>query len=139
MDRLDAEALPEHVASLSSREKTVRLAAFSSILAGEPASIPSLVSQTALDPEDVAGALAGLVARGMVVLAPSGEVVGSAGLSLTPTPHRLRIRDRSLYTWCAEDAVGIPAALGIDAEIASACFRCGEPIRIELQNGRLAR
>ncbi len=138
MDRLDAGDLLAHPAALFPQEKTVRIAAFRSVLSGQPASLSSLVTCTGLSQEEVAGALEGLVAQGMVVLAPSGEVVGSGGLSLAPTSHQLRIRSRSLYTWCAEDAVGIPAALGADAEVSSACYRCGEPISVELKAGRLA-
>ena len=96
-------------------------------------------SGTALPLEDVCRTLESLAAKGLVVLAPTGEVVGSAGLSLAPTPHRLRIQGQHLYTWCAEDAIGIPAALGADAEVASACACCGEPIAIEIRAGHLVR
>ena len=137
MERLHAEALIAHLASLTLQERAVRLAAFRSILGGAPASARNLSSRTALPLEDVARTLESMVAKGMVVLAPSGEVVASGGLSLAPTPHSLRIQGQQLYTWCAADAVGIPAALGADAEVSSACSFCGEPIRIELTAGRL--
>lgn len=139
MERLDAEGLIAHLASLTLQERAVRLAAFRSILGGEPASAQNLSSRTSLPLEDVAHTLESLVAKGMAVLAPSGEVVASGGLSLVPTPHRLRIQGQHLYTWCAEDAVGIPAALGADAEVSSACCGCGEPIHIELKAGHLGR
>ncbi len=123
----------------ASPERAVRRAAFRSILGGVRASARDLSSGTALPLEDVCRTLESLVAKGLVVLAPTGEVVGSGGLSLVPTPHRLHIQGQQLYTWCAEDAVGIPAALGADAEVASACAFCGEPIAIEIQAGHLFR
>ena len=79
-----------------------------------------------------AGALLdGLTERGLMVVEPdSGRVVGSWGLSSVPADHRLRIRGGELYTWCAEDAVGIPAGLGEDASIASHCHLCGAPVNV---------
>jgi hypothetical protein len=81
--------------------------------------------------EKVGALLDGLTERGLVVVEPnSGRVVGSRGLSWVPTDHRLRIRGHTLYTWCAEDAVGIPAGLGEDASIASHCHLCGAPVNV---------
>ena len=78
------------------------------------------------------------IKRGMVVVEPDrGRVVGSWGLSLAPTDHRLRIRKRRLYTWCALDAVGIPAGLGENASIASHCYRCGAPVNVEMAAGQV--
>ncbi|HEY3059929.1 MAG TPA: organomercurial lyase [Chloroflexota bacterium] len=38
------------------------------------------------------------------------------GFSLVPArQHRLAMRGRQFWTWCAIDAVGIPAGLGEDA------------------------
>ncbi len=33
------------------------------------------------------------------------------------------------------DAVGIPAALGVDAQIASRCFHCGAPVALTIRVG----
>lgn len=79
----------------------------------------------------------GLVQRGIMVLDEKGDVVGSHGLSLVPTQHRLNINGRNLFTWCAADAVGIPAALGADTKIFSKCFQCHEPLKIEMVNGEI--
>ena len=39
------------------------------------------------------------------------------------------------YVWCAVDAVGIPAALGVDAQIASRCFFCGAAVSLTVKEG----
>ncbi len=39
-------------------------------------------------------------------------------------------------TWCAVDAIGIPAAPGIDALAITACPACGRSIEVEFRAGR---
>lgn len=58
-----------------------------------------------------------------------GAVVG-AGLTLEPTRHRFRLDGRTLYTWCAWDALLYPPMLGRPAEVESTCPATGEPIRM---------
>jgi len=119
-------------------EQAVCEAAFRGILDGEPVDQAGLVTATDLPPEGVRTLLQGLTERGLIVLEPnSGQVVGSWGLSSVQTGHRLRIRNRELFAWCALDAVGIPAALGEDANITSSCHQCGSIIHVELTRGRV--
>jgi alkylmercury lyase len=47
-----------------------------------------------------------------------GRLIGSA-LTLVPTPHRFRIMDNDLYTWCAHDTIFLPGLLGMAAEVVS--------------------
>jgi alkylmercury lyase len=47
-----------------------------------------------------------------------GRLIGSA-LTLVPTPHRFRINDRDLYTWCAHDTILLPGLLGTVAQVES--------------------
>jgi alkylmercury lyase len=124
----------------SADERAIRKAAFHAILAGEAIDCAGLVATTGFAPEKVDALLDELTGRGLAVVEPdSGRVVGSWGLSAAPTDHRLHIRGRTLYTWCAEDAVGIPAGLGEDASIASRCHQCGAPVNVEMVAGRVSR
>ena len=92
-------------------EWVVCKAAFHAILTGEAIDRTGLVVATGFAPEKVSTLLNKLNEQGLIVVEPdSGRVVGSWGLSSVPTDHRLRIRGRALHTWCALDAVGIPAA-----------------------------
>lgn len=57
----------------------------------------------------------------------AGNIVGW-GLTLAPTPHRLQMRDKPLFTWCAFDTVQLPPALQVEAQVHSTCPVTGEPI-----------
>lgn len=121
-------------------ELTIRKVAFKAILGGTPITRDGLVAATRLAPEKIDTLLEGLTKRGLIVLDPeSGQIVGSWGLSFVPTAHRLQIRERTLHTWCAEDAVGIPAALGEDARISSRCHECGVPVTINMIAGNITQ
>jgi hypothetical protein len=125
---------------ISDHEQAIRRVAFQAILRGETIDRAGLVVATGLMPEKVDTLLDGLAKRGLVVVEPgSGRVVGSWGLSLVPAGHRLRIRGRALYTWCAEDAIGIPAGLAEDANIISSCHQCGVPVNVEMAAGQVVR
>lgn len=78
--------------------------------------------------------------QGRLTLDERGEaIVAAGGLSLIPSRHRLLLDGRQLYTWCALDAVGIPAGLGVDARVESRCAACGSPVWLEIEAGELRR
>ena len=56
--------------------------------------------------------------------------------SAVPTPHRVHAAARRWYANCAWDAFGICAALHADGRVESACADCGEPITVEVRDGR---
>jgi len=60
---------------------------------------------------------------------------GVYGLTLKPTQHRLTLRGSTFFTWCAFDIVGIPAALGESAEIASECAHCRAAVSFAMTDG----
>jgi alkylmercury lyase len=60
-----------------------------------------------------------------------GRIVG-LGLTLRLTPHRLELEGRTLFAWCALDAVLFPALLGRPASIESPCRGTGELVRVEV-------
>lgn len=131
----DIGSLKKHYDKLKPEEKAIRLAAFYSILQGSKAGIGYLARKTSLDVDGVGRYIQGLSKAGAIVLDENGDVVGSHGLSLEPTPHRLNFNGRNLYTWCAADAIGIPAAMELDAKIVSSCAFCKDPVNIEFTKG----
>lgn len=135
----DSARLTKVVEPVTADEKALRLAAFRAILANAPASVQFLSQRTGLTPDAVADATNRLVDRGLLVCDSSGLVVGSWGLTLVPTSHQLRMLANTYYTWCAEDAVGIPAALNVDATVISSCFGCGQGVAIELEQGEVVK
>lgn len=60
------------------------------------------------------------------------RVVGFGGLTLTPTSHILELDGRTLYAWCALDALFLPELLGRPARIASTCPQTGETITLRV-------
>jgi hypothetical protein len=75
-----------------------------------------------------------------LVLEPDDEGLRMLNpFSIVPTPHRVEADGRSWYANCAWDALGIPAALHEDGVVHSECADCGEPVELEVHDGRLAR
>ncbi|MBN8579263.1 MAG: organomercurial lyase MerB [Anaerolineae bacterium] len=63
-----------------------------------------------------------------------GNVVG-AGLTLRPTPHHFTIDDRTMFTWCALDALMFPGLLGQSVQVESPCVTTGIPVRMTVTLG----
>jgi hypothetical protein len=125
------------ISSLTDAEAEVRRAAFRSIRKGRAPDAWDLAEATGLGVDAVKRTVGSLVRTGRAVV-NDGRVVGSAGLSLVPARHRLRLGEDEFHTWCAIDAVGIPAALGAHAVSRTACPACGRPIEVEFRGGRAA-
>jgi alkylmercury lyase len=119
-------------------EQAVCGAAFHAILNGQAIDPAGLAAALGFPAAKVDLLLENLIDRGMAVIDPdSGRVLASWGLSVTPTAHRLRIRGRELYAWCALDAIGIPAGLDENATIGSACHQCEAPVSVEMTAGQV--
>jgi alkylmercury lyase len=58
-----------------------------------------------------------------------GRIVGW-GLTLRPTRHKFNIDGKQLYTWCALDALFMPAVIGRPASVESPCAATGIPIQL---------
>ena len=59
----------------------------------------------------------------------AGNIVG-AGLTLRPTPHRFKLKDRTLFTWCALDSLMFPGLVGQTVQVESPCASTGHPVRV---------
>jgi hypothetical protein len=102
-------------------------AAFMAILDSRAPLLSDLTRATDASPDEVDR----LIGRGLM-LDDTGHVVAAHGLSLVPArQHRLTMRDRQFWTWCAIDVVGIPAGLAADAVAEATCHLCGTPVRLE--------
>lgn len=85
--------------------------------------------------EEAGRALAQLVGEGRAEVDDAGRVVGVHGLTLRETRHRFVQGGRRHFTWCAFDAVGIPAALALDADVRTSCPVCDRPLTIPVAAG----
>ena len=66
----------------------------------------------------------------------TGELRMANPFSAVPTAYRVHAVDRWWYANCAWDAFGICAALHADGTIEASCADCGEPLRVEVRDGR---
>ena len=125
-----------HSEEISEDAATLRAAGFKLLLAtGQPVTLDNLIAATDMAPERVAEIFESIRARGRVEFDNQGRLIGIAGLSLTPSRHRLSIGDTTRWAWCALDAVGILGALEATGSVRSADPQTGETIEIEFTRG----
>jgi len=86
------------------------------LAAGEPVSAEMVASKLGI-PASIAQSVFE-ASRGKGQWDDEGRLIGSA-LTLVPTPHRFKLNDRDLYTWCAHDTILLPGLLGAVAHVES--------------------
>lgn len=77
-----------------------------------------------------------LVRAGRLEVDEHGLLVGVHGLVARTTAHRIEHAAGMVHTWCAFDAIGIPAALGINATAVTRCPTCDLELRVVLDHGQ---
>ncbi|HEV2060422.1 MAG TPA: organomercurial lyase MerB [Solirubrobacteraceae bacterium] len=95
---------------------------------GEPVALEQLAATAGWSVEAVEAALR---AQMSAERDDEGRLVG-LGLTLRPTNHRFTVGGRTLFAWCASDALMFPVILGGPGVIESTCPQTGQTIRIEL-------
>lgn len=65
-----------------------------------------------------------------------GRLLGF-GLTLRPTPHRFTFDGRTVFGWCATDALMFPVALGTPGTVESTCPATGRLIKVEVTPERV--
>lgn len=130
------ESVEAFLRSFSSDEVAVTRAAFQELLRGRATRVDNVARVLGLPASVVETAVARLIERGMMGRdAETGDIVAARGLSLTKTPHTLMLDGHHIHAFCAIDAVGIPAALRLDARAESGCHLCGVPLTISFADG----
>jgi alkylmercury lyase len=95
---------------------------------GQPITPERIATVMERSPEEIAATLRQLPS---IELDEHGNVVG-AGLTLRPTPHRFITNDRTLFTWCALDALMFPGLLKQTVQVESPCVTTGIPVRVKV-------
>jgi alkylmercury lyase len=62
----------------------------------------------------------------------SGTRVVGFALTSIRTPHRVEFHGRTMWAWCAPDAIGIPGLIGAPVRVQSSCAATGDPVRVEV-------
>lgn len=97
---------------------------------GRPPTADEAAAGLEIDGAAARAAYRRLDGRHGVLLEPGGEAIRMAKpFSGVPTPFRVRANGRAYWANCALDALGIPAALGTDAEIEATLADDGTPAR----------
>lgn len=88
-------------------------------------------------PEEVVAGWRRLHAAHALVLQDEADEIRMANpFSAVPTAYRVHADGRWWYANCAWDAFGVLAALHADGRIEASCPDCGDPIAIEVKDGR---
>jgi len=112
-------------------------AAFRRLLrTGTAVSITDLAADLDRPEPQVELAVGELRSEGSIQVDDRGRVVGAAGLSIGPDRHRVEVGDRTFWTWCAYDILGIVGALQADATAYSASPHSGESLTVRFHQGR---
>lgn len=112
--------------------RRIAIAGFHALWSGDPVTLDDLVGGDAAALTEAADRLQ---AGGRIELSDDGHVLAVHGLARRPTRHRIEHDDGVINTWCALDAIGIPAALAIDARAVTHCLTCGTEIDVNLTHG----
>ena len=79
-----------------------------------------------------------LGAAKVLILAPNdGDIWAANPFCAVPSGFQVEAAGKSYSGICIWDALGIAAALGVDAVVRAPCGDCGEPMTIEVRDGKL--
>lgn len=118
-----------------SLEDRIRWIAFDELRHGRPVEPESLAISTGVSHDGVLAELRRLADGGRIEVDDAWSVIGSQGLTLRGTLHRLVLAGVELHTWCALDAIAIPAALELDADVDTVCGLCSQPLHVTVIDG----
>ena len=113
--------------ALDETEQRVAVTLYRTLAEGRPVTARSLADRSGLPEARVAGMLA---AWPGVFLDEAERIIGFWGLALPEMPHRYRVGEQQLYTWCAWDTLFITPILNQVAEVQSRCPISGRDVSL---------
>ena len=102
---------------------------------GQPVTLERLAAASSVPVQDVE---AGLRQQPGTDWDDQGRLLGF-GLTLRATPHRFSFDGRTVFAWCASDALMIPVVVGRSGTLESPCSATGRQIRVELTPDRVEK
>ncbi|HYX86869.1 MAG TPA: organomercurial lyase [Gaiellales bacterium] len=124
-----ATELADGTPALDATGQRIAVALYRLLAQGGPVTSDALAARIGVARANVEGVLDSLPG---VYRDDDAAVIGFWGLSVTPMPHRLVVGGRTLYSWCAWDALFIPPILGEPARVESTCAVSGDPITLRV-------
>jgi Alkylmercury lyase len=119
----------------------VRLYVFGqSAASGRVPQAPQISNALGVEIEVVRAALKQLALRKVLILAPNDSSIWAANpFCAVPSGFRVRAAEKAYWAICIWDALGIAAALHIDALIDAPCGDCSDPMQLEIAGDKLVR
>ena len=128
-DLFDDADLIEPVARAVRR---IAVAGFQALWSGRSVTLSELCGE---DGTVLTEAMEHLRLRGRIEVSEDGRLIAVHGLCRRATPHLIEHKAGTVNTWCALDAIGIPAALGIDACARTQCPTCRTALVVSIVAG----
>ena len=133
------DTLTAKLCDLDEAEQLVALALYRELLRGVPVSDNRIAQVQSRDVHDVSALLQAPALDSLIYRDDNGLIVGFGGLAVVPMNHRFRVNGRTLYTWCAWDALFLVDLLNVRAEIESTCPQTGTVIHLTVSRAGVER
>lgn len=124
------QALEQVLPEFSPDEQRGAVTLYRELAKGHPVDAAQLGRALGVTPAEARGFLNRDSMKVFVYPDDEGRVLGFGGLAVAPMHHRLEVDGRTLWTWCAWDALFMPERLGQRARIASRDPETGELVRL---------
>jgi alkylmercury lyase len=124
-------------ANKSPEEKRAGIALLHQLAKGEPVTCAQLALALDVSAQKAEAFLKESRLAPAVHTDEEGRVIGFWGLSTVPTQHRLRLGDRTLWAWCAQDSLFLPELVGETTQIESTDPESGVPVSLTVSPDRI--
>jgi alkylmercury lyase len=130
-------AFESRVRQFSPQEQRLGGAIYRELAKGAPVDPEQLNEVLGSSPEEVRAVLQRDPLKSFIHWDEQGRILGFAGLSTVPTHHHFELDGRGLFTWCAGDALFLPAYLGRSARVKSRDPETGELVELTIAPDRI--
>ena len=105
----------------------------------QPPSVEDTAARFDLTNDETVSAYEELHQRHAFFLDPGTHNILMANpFSAVETPFKVNVNNKTYFANCAWDSLGIPAALHSDAQIEAACSQSGQPIQLNIKDGKVS-
>ena len=134
----EAVSVSDHETALAPEARRLHRSLIGAVLAtGSVPSVHELADRLGTTEGTIRAGLIALAEADYVALNCGGQVSCLYPFSTTPTSHVIVINGQQRYAMCSIDALGIPAMLDQELDIAGGCAVCGWPITLRVGPGTI--
>ena len=133
------DTLTAKLCDLDDAEQLVALALYRELRRGVPVSDNEIAQVQSRDAHDVSALLQTPALDSLIYRDDDGLIVGFGGLAVVPMNHRFRVNGRTLYTWCAWDALFLVDVLNVRADLEPTCPQTGTAIHVTVSRAGVER